>query len=746
MLKDYKDLKDNSFVIADWLVKPSSNLLINKNIEKKLEPKVMKLLVFLANAKGEAVSREAILEAVWQQVVQDDALTNVVANLRKALGDTSSPKHYIQTVPKFGYRLIPDVIWKDNALIENESSVLNSPASVNLTKLEKSETSQKSSLLLAFLPSRIVSWLLSIAAILLVIGFIVSEQRKVHLEKTLPSGSVAVLPFDVYSSQADIDFFASGLTEELIHQLAANPELKVIARTSSSKFQGTDKSIKDIAEVLGVKYVIEGSVRENGDSLRVTVQLIEAEEDFHLWSKTFDSNTDESLLDAQISISQKVSTLIANNKSKTEAYNKRNHPNSAQAYRLFLLAQSHMKIGQVEGYEKALAYYQRAIDIAPNYALAYSGMAAAKILLYQYNHTSLEQTNIEATQLLTKALSIEPNLAEAFAVRGLLNTYLQLNKQAETDFLRSIALNPGSRFARHNYGFLLWRQSRSQEAMIQFEIALEMDPLSPITNFSVGDTLGNLGEIEKAIAHYESCRKLLPRYFVCSLGLATIYKLVGNQAEYKRYLSLSAELTEDNNFWQSSITAAYELQVGNLEASRRWFNKASQLNKYDYHNLKVDFNLNLKASTLKDFTSKTIGLATSAPNNLDLNLLLGLSYYFENNCQLSIAQYEKGSAESNQSLLEIWDFAEGISHSLNLAYCYKQRNNASASEQVLKSYNNFVKSMPKSEYKIPGKIYSNARFLALSGKHKQARQALNRISRWSYIWLSDIDPLLKELK
>ncbi len=168
----------------------------------------------------------------------------------------------------------------------------------------------------------------------------------------------------------------------------------------------------------------------------------------------------ENILNTQISIGEKVSSLINGEQPVLNAYQNRNHPDSPDAYKLFLIAQSHMKSLDVEHLEKALNYFQQAIDVAPNYAIAHTGMASAIMLLYQYKHTSLPEASYQAMEALNKAFTIEPNLAEAFAVRGLLETYNQKYDLAEADFKKAIALNPGLRFARHNYSGLIKRQIR----------------------------------------------------------------------------------------------------------------------------------------------------------------------------------------------------------------------------------------------------------------------------------------------
>ncbi len=729
-------MNNKKFSIGEWLADPSSNLLINKDIEKRVEPKVMELLVFLANAGGEVVSRESILDTVWEQIVLDDAITNTIANLRKALGDTSTPRQYIDTIPKQGYRLIPEVIWVtgEKPVTENEALSL---------RRESDQTSSKDKKV----PNKLILITAAILIALIVGLFQFLPQQSLPIEQQdEQTKTVAVLPFYVYSEQAEVGYFADGLTEELIHQLATNHQLNVIARTSSSKFEGTDKGIKEISEILGAQYIIEGSIRQNKDILRITIQLIDADKQVNLWSKTFNKKLSDNFFDTQIKISREISQVITNKKSGSGQHSKRSHPNSAEAYKHFMIAQSHMKVADVEHFEKAFEYYQKATEIAPDYALAYTGMAVSKTLLFQYKHTSLEKTKLEVTALLRKALSIEPELAEAFAARGLLGIYLNDFQNAEADFIKALKLSPGLRIARHNYGFLLWRLSRSKEALVQYKLALEMDPLSPITNFSIGDTLTNLGEIEKAIQHYLHCQDVISDNAYCYRGLSAIYSLLGETKLQGKYLALSEKFEPANNFWQLISMASYESHRKQWDKSRQLLTIAQTQNNSDYFLLKVDFILNLHSRTLENYKETLKSLSLEKPNNFELNLLLGMTLYFESDCHPSIMQYEQAAKANSQTALSLWEFEHGVSHNLNLAYCYSQRNDFVAAQKQLDKFDNFINSFPKSKHIIPGKLYNIARFLVLTGKPEEAKKILAQINQWSLYWLSEKDPVLRDLK
>ena len=746
-------LNSENFVIGDWLVKPTSNSLTNNDVERRVEPKVMALLVYLANSDGKVLSRDLLLDNVWQQVVLGDALTNTIAQLRKALGDSTSPKKYIETIPKQGYRLIPNVQWQaDEPELNSYASAPPADLSVGSPPqtLESRSGQERHSPDRARSDKSFLKNLVLLAAVLLAVFLIfkfdlLPERSAYNVPLDDKTRTVAVLPFDVYSDQEEIRHFASGLTEELIHQLATDPNLRVISRTSSSKFQGTDTGIKEISEILNARYIIEGSIRQIGDNLRTTVQLIDANEGFHLWSKTFDNKADDLFLDTQIAIGEKVSLLITNKKVGADNHAKRIHPRSAEAYKSFILAQSHMKIGSVTSYEKAIDYYQKSINISPDYALAYTGIAAAKLLLSQYKHTSARQARVEASELLDKAFSVEPQLAEAFAVRGLLNTYAREYELAEQDYLKAIQLNPGLRFARHNYAYMLSLLFRPKDALIQDRISLELDPLSTRTNFGIGEALIEVGEIEAGIEQFQSCQEVIPHYSGCYLGLATVYGLLADNKKYLHFLQEAEKRSDSNTFWQLSTRAKYELMFGDLEESRTLLEKASVKNKFSYHVLKTDLYLHLVSDELESFRQKLILLSVGYPNASEANFLLGQAAYFLSDCKLSVIQYEAAGKEKPQAFLSIWDWSEGISHQLNLAYCYQQSNNADSALKLIQEYKYFVDQLPISNLVIPGKVYSLARYYVLKKRPGKARAELEKIRDWSLIWLAQKDPVLKTL-
>ena len=720
------------FTINEYTVLPNSNTIINSTgQETRLEPKIMQVLVFMAKNQGRVIKRDELLNAVWSETVISEVLNNTVAILRKSLGDTKSPRRYIETIPKQGYRLIAPVVWHD---VEEPADASTSSDNSASSKSQSQSSIFKNKRIL--LTSMVAIFIVAIILFQYTKPFEPSEVEDKHQ-------TIAILPFDVFDTEQQTEIYAEGLVEELIHQLALDPNLRVTARTSSGVFKNTKKDIREIAAILGVRYLIEGSIRQNNTESRVTVQLIDSLKGFHIWSKTFDHLKDSNILETQEFIATKISALISPNAINTtnQVIQKRSHPKSSEAYKKFLLAQAYMKSVEIQNLQKALKLYQEAIELEPNYALAHSGVAAAHLLLYQYNFGSIRETVAKASEAIDRALELEPNLAEAFSVRGLMKVYQYNYKVAEENFIKAIELKPALRFARHNYGFLLWNSGRIEEALEQFQIALSMDPLSPITNFGVGDSLMKLGRLNEAEEHYKHCQNILPNEYSCSLGMARTYKLKGDLKQSQHFTEIATDLSKGKNFYVNLNAAFIELASGRYEEAKSKISALKNISAGNYYLLKLDLILNLAQSSLTQFENEVKELIIKHPRNDNFNRLLATTAYFQNNCEITIAQYQKTFIKTKKLNVSIHDYDVGLSHGLNLAYCFKQRNLTNKAEIHLKEFKDFIQELPASSQNIQGKLYNEARYLKLSGKDIEAKRILMRLQSWEFIWLAKLDPI-----
>ena len=269
------------FRLNEWQVFPNEGSIDGPQGATHLEPKVMEVLVLLAGHAGQLVEREFLIREIWgERTVSDEPLTRCIAVLRRALGDSPKRPRCIQTVPKRGYRLVADVA---SGCAARASEDIHSAASRKIVV--------------------VIAWPLLAALAFLAVD------RYLSSGDALPDGSIAVLPFESLSSDPENVFIADGIQDELLNQLAKNDSLTVVSRTSVLEYRGRPKNMRDIGQELGVVTIVEGGVRRSGDTIRVNVDLIDAQTDRHIWVESYDRQlTTENVL----AIQSEMATSIAN--------------------------------------------------------------------------------------------------------------------------------------------------------------------------------------------------------------------------------------------------------------------------------------------------------------------------------------------------------------------------------------------------------------------------------------------------
>lgn len=345
-----------------------------------LASRAFELLAYFLEHAGELVDKPALMKALWPNVVvEENNLSQQLSALRRALRDGQDGRRYIVTVPGRGYRFVADVrrlASGPNADHPEEAAAVVAPSS--------------------------------------------------------PEASVAVLPFANLSGDAEIEYFGDGMAEELIHLLSRAPGLKVPARTSSFAYKRRNVHVRDIARELGVRTVLEGSVRSAGERIRITAQLVSAETGYHLWSETFDRQFGD-IFKLQDEIAGAIVQSLRGKVGIPLESPSWPRPPTAdmQAYQLYLQGISiGQRAGEVET-QRGLAFLERAIALDPQFARAYAAMAALRVALIFYGRPeSVAQARREAQQ----ALSLDPSLAEAYSVLGIVSVIRGQWLQADAEF------------------------------------------------------------------------------------------------------------------------------------------------------------------------------------------------------------------------------------------------------------------------------------------------------------------------
>ncbi len=745
---------NDNFIIDGWEVFPTEGVISDKNGKQHhLEPKAMALLCVLAKAKGNLVSREQLFSQVWPGVVVTEyALNTLISTLRHKLQDKRGKRTIIETRSKLGYRLVPEVRWQKPSPSAVE---LNNSTSQTSQKITSYRVSPDDALLATpVIKSRgnkkkrltLLSILLVSSSIILLLIYLSFKYFSFQQPKQL-TPSIAVLPFEVFDNNMNSFHFANGLAEEIIHRLTAMPKLKVIARTSSFQFRGQAIDIKTIGEKLAVTYVLEGSVRTDNGVKRVTVQLIQSNNNTHLWSKTFDVG-ENSLFEIQKNISLAITHSLTMGLSGDLPENERIHPNNEQALSLFLTAQSYAALGTDEGYSRALTLYQEAIDISPNYALAYAAVGMNYLLLHQYQNVPLASVSEKALIAINRSLALSPGLPEGHTAKALYYTYNGDINAAENEYRKAISINQNLRIARHNYGFMLWLSSRYSEAYEQFSYALSINPLSNITHFALADTLVNLSKIDDAEKQYQHCLRLFPNYLACQLGFVDIYLIKENFVASKNLLTLATNnpVNSDNNYL-NSYWAKYYLAQGKFSNALIFLGKLSNSSKAEYANLRTQFLLMWGRQQGQKLHQQLELKYQLKPNNHDLIKILALSHYYMGDCNQSIRLYELLERDNVHFHSTITDFSVGLSHAANMAYCYQEQGNEIKKLQALKKLNDALAQLPLNTGDIPSIQYIKAKHLLLNNQRKAANEQIEDISSkaWPMLWLNQYDDIFKTL-
>ncbi len=366
--------------------------------------------------------------------------------------------------------------------------------------------------------------------------------------------SIVVLPFINMSNDPDQEYFSDGISEELINVLVKVEGLRVVSRTSSFAFKGNNISIPDIARRLNVDHVLEGSVRKAGNTVRVTAQLIDVRTDSHLWSATYDRELEDIFaiqdeISGQIVQALKVVLKAGEQEVMTHA---RKPTENLAAYELYLRGRyAWQRRSEGDNIQRALGLFQQATQLDPQFARAWSSLAAAHTTLPNYSDASPAEQYPLAVSTAQEALMLDDSLAEAYAVLGDMARVDRKWQEAEAYYLRAIATEPKNSTARVWYGEFFVMVGRLRDAFEQFRIAYQLDPLHPVTNKSMAIIHFYLGDDRNALKYGTAAWDLNH-----GLGLYVKVMTQSRLGEFKRAIELAEQYDENTTqLFNSRVTA-----------------------------------------------------------------------------------------------------------------------------------------------------------------------------------------------
>ena len=643
------------YKFGDFAVDVDQRVLLRAGKPVPLTPKMFDTLLILVENGGRIVRKEELMERLWPDTFVEDAnLPVYIQKLRKALGDRADGPLYIETVERRGYRFIADVekgLNGSTATDAQSTRGLNSyaplpgagangegrgaaprvggevgpGASDDLVNTEGAQADRAP----ARRPVRYKAAFIAavVALALAACGWVLWARYGAGPQPPDERVMLAVLPFQNFTGDPDQEYFSDGLTEEMITQLGGlDPQrLGVIARTSVMHYKGSRLSLYQIGRELGVQYLLEGSVRRDGDSVRITAQLIRVRDQTHIWARQYDRRLRDILV-LQREIGQETANQIqlalGGDRPLTPGRQPRHAYQSYEAYDLWLKGQYFWNKRTAEGFSKAADYFERAKAVDPTYAHAYVGLASCYALMGGYTMRPQTEFMPRARAAALRALELDEGSAEAHTVMALIVQNYELDWQtAEKEFRRAIELNPNYATAHHWYAeHLMWR-GRFDEALRASEQARRLDPLSLIIAADHGAILYYARQYDGAIQQFRAVRELDPHnqrsgliihayeekgLFAEALAdieahrppsgmnppwywseLAYAYGRSGQQAQARRALENLLELNRRQEVGAEAIIWAH-IGVGDNEQATAWLEKAYAQRSPALTYLKVD--------------------------------------------------------------------------------------------------------------------------------------------------------------
>ena len=371
----------------------------------------------------------------------------------------------------------------------------------------------------------------------------------------LDKNRIAVLPFASMSPDPNDEYFADGLTEELIGKVSQVGGLEVIARTSVMNYKKKEKNVSQIGRELNVGTVMEGSVRKAGNRIRVAAQLINANTEGHLWSSTYDRDF-EDIFAIQSDIANQIAEALRVRLAPSQGPVRR-HPENIEAYTLYLKGRALWNKRDKEGVLESLKLFQEAIKVDPDYAKAYSGLADAYIIATSGDFVNVADGYARSKEAATKALELDDTLAEAHASLGL-NLYGDLRyEDAQREFRRATELNPSYAIA-HSWNYLcLLDMGRATEAMEEIEKAHELDPLSPVITLNVGIMHFGNRRLDEAITAFDKLIESEPTFARTYVSRAVCLTLKGEKERAFADVEAYHKITKDDDGYKCMLASLY---------------------------------------------------------------------------------------------------------------------------------------------------------------------------------------------
>lgn len=476
-----KEIASTIYEFGEFRLEAAQGRLLYQGKPVPLKPKILDLLLFLVERRGQLILKDVLMQEIWPDaVVEENNLTVSMSILRKTLGDESSRREFIETVPRRGYRFVAEV-----------TEIAPPPSAA--------DAGQK-------LP-------------------------QIELPAEEPIDSLAVLPLESQKKDSNVDYLSDGITESIINMLSRVPKLRVLACSTVLRFKAKEIDPQEVGQVLNVRTVMMIRVIRLGDKLIIRSELVRVSDGAQLWGEQYNRDPSD-ILAIQEEIARAITDSLKLKLTRRDQISlTKQSTHNSEAYNLYLRGRYFWNKYSKEWVLKAIETFRQAIKVDPNYALAHCGLADAYFRLSNL-HFPPREVMPEAKDAALRALEIDENLAEAHSSLGLVKVYYDHDWiGAESEFRKALALNPDLVSAHQRFGNYLTFMGRFDESIRCYETALELDPFSLQINTNLATTYFLRGEYERAVEHLLKTGELEPNYMPVHFVLGCAYIQQGRLEE-----------------------------------------------------------------------------------------------------------------------------------------------------------------------------------------------------------------------
>ena len=601
--------KDKTYEFGPFCLNAAERLLWRDGEPVPVAPKVFDTLVVLVEHGGRLVTKDDLMSRLWPDpFVEEGTLTRNISDLRKTLGESAGAERYIETVPRHGYRFVAalkhmsaetaplvvekhtrsriiavehhaDETWTDESLESRGEAIVSAAPerqqTVEQAASQDSVLNSERAAVVALSPGRfarlkrpVAPLAIAAAAAMITVAAVITYRLFVTpAVSSAPIRSIAVLPLENLSGDPAQEYFADGMTEAFISNLAQIRALKVISRTSVMRYKGVRRPLPEVARELNVDAVIEGSVQRSGGRVRVSAQLIYGATDSHLWAREYERDvTDVLKLESEVAraVAAEIRIQVTPQERERLASARSINPEAHEAY---LLGRHYLTKANEQDRKRAIEYFEKAIQIAGDYAAAYAGLSTAWVQRGIFEAKDFNEAKPPARAAAFKAIGLDDQIAEAHT--ALANIKYEFDwdwEGADQEMRRALDLDPGSLDVHLDYGHLLMALGRHDEAIREGRNAEQLDPISSRTQSALGRFLYRARKYDEAVAHLERAVELEPRSLQAYARLAEVYAQVGRYNEAIGAFEKIRELARDTGNPQAGIARVYAMMGRKREA------------------------------------------------------------------------------------------------------------------------------------------------------------------------------------